>query len=138
MAARVIHHVIFDIAGEFPPFPLFDRHVVFELEESCSFGFLKIPKKAYRFQFFDVQVATENDVEMKSSPFNFSPRYFCNGTLMTRVEAIQKMNDDELRDPMFIKRIEKEGWFKVFRTNGGIYRRFHSRDKVYNPDPDQI
>lgn len=86
---------------------------------------LNIPQDAYAFKFFDIQVAIENGITMKSDPINISGTHFCGGQIIMAKKAITVIFDQKL-----LNRIQSENWQRVILCNDGEFRQFKHGDVI--------
>lgn len=96
---------------------------------SRDIGALLIPDTAYALEFYDRRVHDDHGVVLSSEPFNWSPRFFIGGRIMTAQEVEREIPDhDILLDNMRIN-----GWDRVIQTRCGHFQPYRDGDIRIDP-----
>lgn len=121
MSVKLVHYVEFYFPDNVQPKKIFqirDRGV----------KTLRILQDAFAFRFFDVQMAFENNVWMRSRRLNLSSMHFCGGQIVDVKKVINLLGDIDITREM-----RQQKWERTILCNDGEYRLFNRGDIVVMP-----
>ncbi len=127
MTAKMLHYVRFYFPSVFPGLGFGDFLAPIKDVEIAarSVTEVKKPDDAYAYEFYDVQVAVENGIQMFSDRIITPKKYFYDGQIMPVKKVLETTSDPVLR-----WQIKNENWKRAVLCNDGEYRNFKRGDCV--------
>lgn len=124
MTATLIHYVEFYNPASSPSGRIYTKKQS-AIVSGRDIKKLDIPKDAFGFKFFDIQMAVENGITMKSEPVHISGMHYLGGQIIMAKKAVTVIFDHRL-----LRKIESEKWQRVILCNDGEFREFKHGDLI--------